>query len=316
MFHLVSRDVSAQTWTRSVWITPAVTSGCEHERKACTSRFRIASQRSGGWGRQVAESGFRSACLRRRSGSRGSVCRYPASVLHWWCAELRASRCACARRSVPAQDTSWRRCARRPRLATRCRARAAVMRAPRSPPEQRGPRPSGRGCSSALLKQLVAAEQVHQRGLLPGNEAIGKPGSSSRSVAPHTRSPKRHGITDYLATKSAGQCGPRVNGLSAIADTLQQLATGTADRDVQRALARWTTELPRRRRLPVPGRRLALHRQRTARIRPRSPVTTPVTARASAAPPRCTARPHRGPPVSHARRPNSQAPPVTAANSG
>lgn len=53
-------------------------------------------------------------------------------------------------------------------------------------------------------------------------------------------------IADYLATESAGQCGPCVNGLGAIADTVQQLATGTAGPDARRDLERWTTELPGR----------------------------------------------------------------------
>jgi NADH:ubiquinone oxidoreductase subunit F (NADH-binding) len=53
-------------------------------------------------------------------------------------------------------------------------------------------------------------------------------------------------IADYFAAESSGQCGPCVNGLGAIADTVQQLASGTADRDAERRLARWTAELPRR----------------------------------------------------------------------
>jgi NADH:ubiquinone oxidoreductase subunit F (NADH-binding) len=53
-------------------------------------------------------------------------------------------------------------------------------------------------------------------------------------------------IADYFAAESAGQCGPCVNGLGAIADAVQQVATGTADRDATRRLARWSTQLRRR----------------------------------------------------------------------
>lgn len=53
-------------------------------------------------------------------------------------------------------------------------------------------------------------------------------------------------IADYLSAHSAGQCGPCVNGLGAIADMVQQLASGTADRNARHRLERWTSELPRR----------------------------------------------------------------------
>lgn len=53
-------------------------------------------------------------------------------------------------------------------------------------------------------------------------------------------------IADYFASQTAGQCGPCVNGLDAIADTIHALATGTADSSAKRDLARWTGELPGR----------------------------------------------------------------------
>lgn len=53
-------------------------------------------------------------------------------------------------------------------------------------------------------------------------------------------------VADYLLTESAGQCGPCVNGLAAIADTVQRLATGTAGRGARRDLQRWARNVPGR----------------------------------------------------------------------
>lgn len=50
-------------------------------------------------------------------------------------------------------------------------------------------------------------------------------------------------VARYLAGESAGQCGPCVHGLAAIAGELEGLAEGRGDRAV---LARWTSELPGR----------------------------------------------------------------------
>jgi NADH:ubiquinone oxidoreductase subunit F (NADH-binding) len=44
-------------------------------------------------------------------------------------------------------------------------------------------------------------------------------------------------VTRYLADESAGQCGPCINGLAAIADSVERLAAGIGDDRVQ--LARW-----------------------------------------------------------------------------
>ncbi|HEY2161885.1 MAG TPA: NADH-ubiquinone oxidoreductase-F iron-sulfur binding region domain-containing protein, partial [Solirubrobacteraceae bacterium] len=65
-------------------------------------------------------------------------------------------------------------------------------------------------------------------------------GRSACPVAETTR------VADYLARESAGQCGPCVNGLGAFADTIQQLASGTAPRHAWRDLVRWSREVPGR----------------------------------------------------------------------
>ena len=46
-------------------------------------------------------------------------------------------------------------------------------------------------------------------------------------------------VLRYLAGESAGQCGPCVNGLPAMASALEQLATGRPPQDSTELLARW-----------------------------------------------------------------------------
>jgi NADH:ubiquinone oxidoreductase subunit F (NADH-binding) len=53
-------------------------------------------------------------------------------------------------------------------------------------------------------------------------------------------------VADYFAAEGAGQCGPCVNGLGAIADTVQRISTGSAPAGAQRELERWCSELPGR----------------------------------------------------------------------
>ena len=53
-------------------------------------------------------------------------------------------------------------------------------------------------------------------------------------------------VTRWLAEESAGQCGPCVHGLDALATTLEELATGTAPREAKQRIARLAS-LTRRR---------------------------------------------------------------------
>ncbi|HWF53654.1 MAG TPA: NADH-ubiquinone oxidoreductase-F iron-sulfur binding region domain-containing protein [Solirubrobacteraceae bacterium] len=53
-------------------------------------------------------------------------------------------------------------------------------------------------------------------------------------------------LADYFAAQSAGQCGPCVHGLAAIADTVQRVSTGTSDARAGHDLERWAGELPGR----------------------------------------------------------------------
>jgi NADH:ubiquinone oxidoreductase subunit F (NADH-binding) len=50
-------------------------------------------------------------------------------------------------------------------------------------------------------------------------------------------------VIDYLAAESAGQCGPCVYGLDAVAGSLEALAAGEADRGEVDRLLRWTSEI-------------------------------------------------------------------------
>jgi NADH:ubiquinone oxidoreductase subunit F (NADH-binding) len=49
-------------------------------------------------------------------------------------------------------------------------------------------------------------------------------------------------VARYLANESAGQCGPCVNGLDAIATSLERIAAGRPDRSPEQVL-RWTSQV-------------------------------------------------------------------------
>jgi NADH:ubiquinone oxidoreductase subunit F (NADH-binding) len=48
-------------------------------------------------------------------------------------------------------------------------------------------------------------------------------------------------VTRWLAEQSAGQCGPCVHGLRAIAGAIEELAAGAASAGAGQRIARWST---------------------------------------------------------------------------
>jgi NADH:ubiquinone oxidoreductase subunit F (NADH-binding) len=86
----------------------------------------------------------------------------------------------------------------------------------------------------------LAPRRLAERGAALGAGIVVALGTSACPVAETAR------VADYFAAESAGQCGPCVNGLAAIADNVQRLATGTADGAAQRDVERWVTQLPGR----------------------------------------------------------------------
>lgn len=65
---------------------------------------------------------------------------------------------------------------------------------------------------------------------------------------PRTTCPVRESsrVLRWLAGQSAGQCGPCVFGLPAIADTMERVAQGSAQPSAMKRLERWSAEIPGR----------------------------------------------------------------------
>ena len=81
-------------------------------------------------------------------------------------------------------------------------------------------------------------------------------------------------VLDYLADQSAGQCGPCLHGLRAIADSFDLLARGTARAGRAHAADALGGGRHGPRRLPSPRRRRALPRQRPRGLRRRDRAAT------------------------------------------
>ena len=94
--------------------------------------------------------------------------------------------------------------------------------------------------ADVLSDVLLAAESLADYGASFGAGVIVALGPEACPVAETTA------VAEFFAAESAGQCGPCVNGLSALAGTVHQLATGTAGRTALSDLDRWTRDLRRR----------------------------------------------------------------------
>jgi NADH:ubiquinone oxidoreductase subunit F (NADH-binding) len=91
--------------------------------------------------------------------------------------------------------------------------------------------------SSRALGLRLAREDLRSVGCSLGSGVLIALGESACGLHESLR------VIDYLAAQSAGQCGPCLYGLRAIADAVSSLADGIAhERELDRVL-RWTTEV-------------------------------------------------------------------------
>lgn len=86
----------------------------------------------------------------------------------------------------------------------------------------------------------LSSEGLNEHGASLGAGVIVVLGTDACPVAETMR------VAEWYAAESAGQCGPCVNGLAAIADTIHQLGTGTASRTAWSDLERWGRDMRRR----------------------------------------------------------------------
>jgi NADH:ubiquinone oxidoreductase subunit F (NADH-binding) len=91
-----------------------------------------------------------------------------------------------------------------------------------------------------LTHARLSAPHLRPHGASLGAGVLAVLGTEACPVAETVR------IADFFLLESAGQCGPCVHGLAAIADTIQQLASATAESAAYRNLERWLSELPGR----------------------------------------------------------------------
>lgn len=94
--------------------------------------------------------------------------------------------------------------------------------------------------SARALRLRLAREELRSVGCSLGSGVLIALGESSCGMHESAR------VIDYLAAQSAGQCGPCVHGLRAIADSFSALADSTAHRFERERLLRWANEIPGR----------------------------------------------------------------------
>jgi NADH:ubiquinone oxidoreductase subunit F (NADH-binding) len=87
------------------------------------------------------------------------------------------------------------------------------------------------------MRLRLAREELNSLGCSLGAGVIIALGDSACGLHESAR------IVDYLAGQSAGQCGPCVHGLAAIAGTFGALADGAAHGREQQRLLRWCSEV-------------------------------------------------------------------------
>ena len=115
--------------------------------------------------------------------------------------------------------------------------------------------------ASEATSLRLAREDLRSVGCSLGSGVLIALGESSCGLHESAR------VISYLAAQSAGQCGPCVYGLRAIADSVGALAGGVAHPRERERVLRWTTRGPRARRLPSPRRRGAVRRERAQGVR-------------------------------------------------
>ena len=91
--------------------------------------------------------------------------------------------------------------------------------------------------SSRAFGLRLAREDLRSVGCALGSGVLIALGQSSCGLHESAR------VIDYLANQSAGQCGPCVHGLAAIADSVSALADGVAHQSERDRVLRWTAEI-------------------------------------------------------------------------
>jgi NADH:ubiquinone oxidoreductase subunit F (NADH-binding) len=91
--------------------------------------------------------------------------------------------------------------------------------------------------AAPALRLRLAREELRSVGCALGSGVLIALGESSCGLHESAR------VIDYLARQSAGQCGPCVHGLRAIADAVVDLADGVARTHERSTILRWTAEI-------------------------------------------------------------------------